>query len=227
MKYSSIVYLALLLLEFNSNAQEQVAVELKEANIIYHRYPNVIFVPHDSCNSYTTDVIVVNNGTIEKGENLGEYIVWTKNTGSLDLAVLRISKSFDVDTLKVVNYKVISVPYPNLYWGRHEEGMDVHLFENHIFAKKSDHIYINQEFTVISWTFYVGEKSVSGLGLNVSAAKELFKEGVTTPTEIVIVAVLKESFSEREFRVSGTWVVMPGAANITEPYREDPCIYRE
>jgi hypothetical protein len=228
MKTTSPIFLVFLLLfAFNTFAQEQVAVELKEAKILYHRYPNVIFVPNDSCNSHTTDVIVLNNGTIQKGENIGEYIVWTQNTGVLDVAVLRISESVVVDTLRIVNYKVISVPYPNLYWGRHEEGMEVHLFENRIFAKKSDHIFINQEFTVLSWKFYVGDTVVSGTGLNVSAAKELFKDGVTTPTEIVIVAILKDSFSEREFRVSGTWVVMPGAANITEPYRPDPCIYRE
>ncbi len=222
------IFLYFLLLQtFNMFAQEQVAVELKEAKIMYRGYPNVIFVPQDFCNGSVTDVVVVSNGTIEKREKLGEYVVFPKNTGYLDIAILRVFESVILDTLRVVRYKVNSPPPPNLFWGKYEDGMSVHLFENHIFAKKSDHVYINQEFTVISWKFYVGDTVVSGIGLNVSAAKELFKEGVTTPTEIVIVAILKESFSEREFRVSGTWVVMHGAANITEPYREDPCIYRE
>ncbi len=209
----------------NTFAQEQVAVELKEAKIMYRGYPNVIFVPQDSCTEFVTDVVVVSNGTIEKCENPGEYVVSPGSYRYTKLAVVRRSGDAIVDTLRVMEFYVRNLPAPQLYWGRHERGMAVHLFEDFLFAKYGDHIFLTAAFNIMSWTFYIDDQIISGTGRNVIKVKEYFMD-YSSPIKVIVVAKVIGP-DKREYEIQGDWVVMPGAANIKEPYRPDPCIYRE
>lgn len=226
MKTTTPILLVFLLIQTcNTFAQEQVAVELKEANIIYHRYPNVIFVPHDSCNSYTTDVIVLNNGTIEKSEKPGEYVVSPGSYRYTKLAVVRRSGDEIVDTLRVVEFHVSSLPTPQLYLGPYESGLVVNSLENFLFAKYGNDIFLTAAFNIISWTFYVGEKSITGDGRNISTTHNLLIE-IATPTKVLIIAKVKGP-ENAEYEVRGEWVVMPGATINSEPHISSPCILKE
>ncbi len=210
MKITSPIFLVFLLLfAFNTFAQEQVAVELKEAKIMYRGYRNVIFVPQDSCNGFVTDVVVVSNGTIEKSENPGEYIVSPGSYRYTKLAVVRRNGDAIVDTLRVVEFHVSNLPAPQLYFGPYESGMVVKSLENFLFAKYGEYIFLTAAFNIISWTIYVGDKSISGDGRNISSTHNLLKE-IASPTKVIIVARVI-GLDKREYEIQGDWVVMPGA----------------
>lgn len=207
----SIVISVFFIQTFVCFAQENVAVELVEAKVMYRGYSNVIFVPQDSCNGYVTDVIVLNNGTVEKSDKPNEYFVFPDSGRHLDLAVVRKMNDIIVDTLRIAQYAVRNLPAPQLYWGPYENGAVVNSFEDHLFARYGDHIYLTNSFLVLSWTFYVGDKSTSGDGRNVSMANKLLKE-ITPPTKVIIIAKVKGPEST-EFEIHGEWVVMPGSTH--------------
>jgi len=226
MKTTFPIFLAFLLLQsFNMFAQEQVAVELKEAKIMYRGYRNVIFVPQDSCNGFVTDVVVVSNGTIEKCENPGEYVVSPGSYRYTKLAVVRRSGDAIVDTLRIVEFYINNLPAPQLYLGPYESGLVVNTLENFLFAKYGEHIFLTAAFNIISWTFYVGDKSISGDGRNISSTHNLLKE-IASPTKVVIIAKVKGP-ENAVYEIQGDWVVMPGAAINIEPHTSSPCIHRE
>lgn len=221
----SFITLSLLFQVFFCLSQEQVAVELTEAKIMYRGYPNVIFVPQDSCSSYTIDVIVLNNGTIDNGDNPGEYVVSPGSYRYTKLAVVRRSGDAIVDTLRVVEFHVSNLPAPQLYLGPYESGLVVNSLENFLFAKYGGHIFLTAAFNIISWTFYVGDKSISGDGRNISTTHNLLIE-IATPTKVMIIAKVK-GLENAEYEIQGEWVVMLGATTNSEPHTSSPCILKE
>lgn len=226
MPSKTILFICLALsLACNTFAQEQVAVELKEANIMYRSYRNVIFVPQDSCTEFVTDVVVVSNGTIDNGDNPGEYVVSPGSYRYTKLAVVRRSGDAIVDTLRVVEFHVSNLPAPQLYLGPYESGLVINSLENFLFAKYGGHIFLTAAFNIISWTFYVGDKSISGDGRNISTTHNLLIE-IATPTKVMIIAKVK-GLENAEYEIQGEWVVMLGATTNSEPHTSSPCILKE
>jgi hypothetical protein len=214
-----------LLLAFNSFAQEQVAVELMEAKILYRGYRNLIFVPQDSCQGFVTDVVVISNGTIEKGDKPGEYVVLPGNLRYTKLAIIRRTRDGISDTLRIAEFRARNLPAPQLYWGPYESGMVVRSVENLLFAKFGDDIFLTASFNIISWTFYIGDKSVSGTGRNVALVKDYFKN-LSSPTKVIVVAKVIGP-DNREHEIQGDWVVMPGASLDSKPHIDSPCVIGE
>jgi len=87
--------------------------------------------------------------------------------------------------------------------------MVVKSLENFLFAKYGEYIFLTAAFNIISWTIYVGDKSISGDGRNISSTHNLLKE-IASPTKVIIVARVI-GLDKREYEIQGDWVVMPGA----------------
>jgi hypothetical protein len=129
----------------------------------------------------------------------------------LELAIVRKKHQVVVDTLRIVSYAVRNLPPPALYWGPYEDGAVINSSENFFFARYGGNIYLNAYFSVLKWTFHLGEKSISGVGKNALPIIEFIGD-IGTPTKAIVIATVQGP-NELEYEIKGEWIIMPGFKN--------------
>ena len=105
-----------------------------------------------------------------------QYIV--RPTGSGRTAHLTVSgRTGDgrAVPLKRVEYRVLNLPDPTLYWGATKAGGRIPVGDTRIFMKYGPSIPLDARFTIERWEMSAGTQPVGGTGNNVSPATGLIR----------------------------------------------------
>jgi len=149
----------------------QGSIELPELNVLYRGYANKV-IP--TASGYPTTVLNVTNASMSKSGD--GYIV---KPGKGNKAFLTVSgKDADGNTVKLkrVEYRVVNLPDPTLYWGSAKSGKKAAKSSRILFAKYPPEIPLKAEFKIVKWTcFAPGLKGAppTGAGGSLSSAGPL------------------------------------------------------
>jgi hypothetical protein len=139
--------LALILVSYSEAQSSNYVFGNKQTNILYRGYKNKLKIAFDkSCSNCKIH-----------GENLSlskESDFWIAKPGSGRSAQLVFTDSLQNDTIKVIDYKVLNLPAPDLYFGATKSGGKASKYETRVFCKYPSEIPLNAQFIVRSIDFY-------------------------------------------------------------------------
>lgn len=151
---------------------QDVAIELVEYNVLYRGYDNVVRL--SAKKSKKTEIILTGiNVEIVKSSD-SKYIVKAGNGRTAELVVLSKQKS-KIDTLYKKLYRVNEMPDPTIYWGASESGTKSKKSEKFLFAKYPGNVPLNATHSIKKWELIYGDKTISGIGFDLSRAKDLIE----------------------------------------------------
>ncbi len=129
------------------------SIEIPGMNVLYRGYENIV---NATASGFPETVLTPSGASITRsGEN---YII--KPTGNSRKAYLSVSgKTKDGRTvqLKRVEYRVLNLPQPSMYWGAVKEGGKVPGVDRNMFMRYDETIPLDATFPITSW-----EMSVAG-----------------------------------------------------------------
>jgi hypothetical protein len=149
------------------------SIELPELNVLYRGYPNKV---DPTASGYPTTVLTGSNCSLSKS---GDVYIATPGKGKK--AYLTVSgKTVDGKSvqLKKVEYRVVALPDPELYWGGVKNGGKASKSQTKLFAKYPPEIPLNAKFSIVKWECQVPGaqgKPPGGPGANISAASNLLR----------------------------------------------------
>ncbi|PHR30908.1 MAG: hypothetical protein COA38_09270 [Fluviicola sp.] len=130
------------------------SIELPELNVLYRGYDNKV---NATASGFPTTSISGSGASLSPTSD-GMYIA--KPTGSGRTASLTVSgRTADGRTvaLKTVQYRVLTLPKPTMFWGSAEDGSRASRREKNLFTKYGNDVPLNAKFIIKSW-----EMSVQG-----------------------------------------------------------------
>lgn len=176
------------------------SIELPELNVLYRGYENIV---NATASGYErTDLGGTGASITRNGQS---YII--KPSGSSRTATLSVigrSSNGRSVTLKTMQFRVLNLPDPTLYWGASKSGSRVPPGDFRLFAKYGPEIPLNAPFKVLSWTATAaGAVEQKGAGNDLSSIRN-FILAVPVGKEIsVSVWVLDPGGTRR--RISGVF----------------------
>ena len=143
------------------------SIELPELNVLYRGYDNKV---NATASGFPTTSISGSGASLTPTSD-GMYIA--KPTGSGRTANLTVSgRTADGRTvaLKTVQYRVLTLPKPTMFWGSAEDGSGASPREQFLFTKYGNDVPLNAKFTILSWKMTVegAQRSITGSGKKLS-----------------------------------------------------------
>jgi len=130
------------------------SIELPELNVLYRGYNNKV----NATASGFPNTSLSGSGASLTPTSDGMY--YARPTGSGRTASLTVSgRTADGRTvaLKTVQYRVMNLPKPTMYWGAAADGEQANPREKNLFAKYGGNVPLDAKFQILSW-----EMSVAG-----------------------------------------------------------------
>lgn len=139
------------------------SIELPQLNVLYRGYDNVV---NATASGFPKTMLSGSGASLTPASN-GMY--HARPTGSGRTASLTVSgQTADGKkvALKTVQYRVMNLPKPTMYWGAVEDGNPGNKGEKNIFTKYGNDIPLEAKFKIKSWVVSVqGAKGqVEGIG---------------------------------------------------------------
>ncbi len=181
-KMKLVCLIAFLLIGFHSHCQS--GIELPEFNVLYAGYPNAVRPISTKKGKLK---LVGTNCTITKNEDYYS-VVPEKGKRSAQLTLI-VEKGNKTDTVFSKMYKVRRLPDPTVFFGAVSAGGNVDEEETKLFAKYDDDILLNATFSIIEWTFIVGQDSVRGFGNKLENVSSLLENQNRSSTVKIITVV--------------------------------------
>lgn len=143
------------------------SIELPELNVLYRGYNNLV---NATASGFPSTTLTGAGASLSPTAD-GMYIATP--TGSGRTAKLTVSgRTADGKTvaLRTVEYRVMSLPKPTMYWGAVEDGGNANPREKYIFTKYGDNVPLRATFSIVSWEVIVSGAigSVKGIGNELS-----------------------------------------------------------
>ena len=207
-----LIFLFLFLLTFfRVNAQAPVgAIELPHMNILYRGYNNKVRVAVTHDNGAEIQVTGVNM-TVKESDDCSYYIVKPGKGKRADLTI-NLIKGDSIQHVHTMSYHVSNLPDPTLYWGAAKNGMKASLHETRIFAKYPPEIPLRAQFAIRKWKVSHKGDTISGIGSNISKAREIFKKLEGNARITFEVSVIGPDGVERQLIghwIAGKWTDKP------------------
>ena len=204
--------ISILMFGMNVNAQAPIAaIELAELNILYRGYGNMI-IPAVYNNNGGKLLLVGDDVSISKAEG-GDYFTATPmgNARYVSISVHLINGT-DTTFVRKVDYRVMNLPDPNIYWGPSVSYYNMknkaNIRERKLFAKYGPEIPLKAEFTVVSWELIIDSNVVvTGNGSLLYEAEETLKK-ITETTTVSMRVRIKGADGITRIR-EGSWEVEP------------------
>lgn len=150
------------------------SIELPELNVLYRGYENKV----NATASGFPSTALSGSGAALTPTSDGMYIAKPSSGRTANLTVSGRTADGRTVALKTVEYRVLNLPKPTMYWGAVEDGNPGSKSERNIFTKYGSDIPLNAQFRIKSWTVYV-EGAIGkqqGLGSQLSdAALAMFR----------------------------------------------------
>ncbi|MDG1658653.1 MAG: GldM family protein [Crocinitomicaceae bacterium] len=147
------------------------SIELPELNVLYRGYSNRV---NATASGFQHTVLT---GTGVSLTRSGDFHI-VKPQGTSRTAFLTVSGKTSggrTVALKRVEYRVLNLPNPTMYWGSVKNGGRAAKSENYIFAKYGNDIPLRANFSIQSWEITVqgAMGSKKGTGNNIQSARAL------------------------------------------------------
>lgn len=167
---------------FSISAQE-VGIEHPELNVLYRGYDNkLLLVFSDSTELDESDVVVTGaNCSISKANKPGVYII---KPGSGFKSTITLQKKVNDALVDIysIEYRVLNLPDPVLFWGASKSGMKASRTSRALFAKYPPEIPLEAAFKVTNWTLAVNTEKVTGKGTSIGPAGTVLTKETKTYT---------------------------------------------
>ena len=194
-----------LVISWNCSAQEPVgAIELPEMNILFRGYPNKV-IPAVTNNDGRTLVLTAFNARVTKEENEDFFIVKPEQGRRAILSISLRGEDGKTELIKKVEYRVLNLPDPELYWGAIKNGGIGNIESKNLFVKHPPLFPLEIPQKIISWEMSCGNDTISGVSSNISTAEEFLKK-VPSQAIVLMEIVVVDSEGIQRFR-KGHWRV--------------------
>lgn len=198
----------LLIISFNALSQKPtVAVESIENNVLYRNYQTSVIVAVSGTKRNKIEILGSDNIEIKATDRQNHYIL--KPSGrdkTASIYVVAIKKGHR-DTLRTIQYRLLDLPDPTLFWGGAQDNEKANCKEPALFAKYLAGYTLNATFNVQDWKLKIGADTISGTGSNISRAHELFKK-INEDTEVIITTTIIGPDGLKR-KIVGRWIISP------------------
>lgn len=150
------------------------AIETTESHILFRGYDNKI-TPAVTNNKGLSITLKGINCSLTGPDSLGNYVVRPGASKKAIIELFLIDKDTLV-TVKKVEYDVLNLPDPIVFFGNSQSGSKVNVNARNLEVRFQQGVALNFEFEILSWTVYYQNETYSGTGSNISAAKNLCDE---------------------------------------------------
>lgn len=142
------------------------SIELPELNVLYRGYNNRV---NATASGFPSTALTGSGASLTPSSD-GTYIA--KPTGGRTASLTVSGRTTDGRTvaLKTVQYRVLSLPKPTMFWGGVEDGGRSIPSEKYIFAKYGPEVPLDAKFDIVSWEMSVSgaARTVKGVGNTLS-----------------------------------------------------------
>ena len=147
------------------------SIELPELNVLYRGYENHV---NATASGYEKTELLASGASLARSGD--GFIVRPTGSGrTAQLTVLGKSGDGRSIPLKKVDYRVLNLPDPTLYWGAVKNGGSIPPGDYRLFMKYGPEIPLQAQFTIVKWEISAGQAPVSGTGNNIASATALIK----------------------------------------------------
>ncbi len=150
------------------------SIELPELNVLYRGYENRV---NATASGFPTTTLTGSGATLSSSSD-GSYIARPSGGRTASLTVSGRTADGRTVALKTVQYRVLTLPKPTMYWGAAADGEGPNRGEKNIFAKYGNDVPLNAKFSIIEWEVTVSgaARSVKGRGGQLSTeAQQLIR----------------------------------------------------
>ena len=163
------------------------SIELPELNVLYRGYGNRV---NATASGFEETGLQASGATMRR--NGGEYIVTpTGNGRTAHLTVVGRTADGRSVPLKRVEYRVLNLPDPAIFWGAVKDGGRIPSGELRLFPKYGPEIPLQATFTMLSWEMDAGGRSVQGTGNNLSSGSQ-FIRAMPTGTRVSLLCRVRD-----------------------------------
>lgn len=177
------------------------AIEQPETNILFRGYPNKI-LPSVTNNNGLLITLVGTNCSISRLDS-SDYFIIKPGKKKEATITLNLILNDSLIPIKSIQYRVVNLPAPSLYWGKTKSGKKAISSSRTIEVKYNDGIALNPNFTIIKWAIYHNGESISGVGHDLSSANS-FLQNLESGKGLSINATFKGP-DGRERIIGGAW----------------------
>ena len=178
------------------------SIELTELNVLYRGYPNKV---EATASGYPGSKLTGSNATISK---LGQgYIVSPGRGRKAFLTVSGIDADGKAVVLKKTEYRVESMPDPQLFWGGKKSGEKANKNSSLLQAKYGPGIPLKAEFSILSWSFQsaTANRPKKGTGGNIGGVSTIIR--ATRPGNQVGFVCTVKGPDGKTRKIGGTWSI--------------------
>ncbi len=150
------------------------SIELPELNVLYRGYENRV---NATASGFPSTALSGSGATLSPSSD-GSYIARPSGGRTASLTVSGRTADGRTVALKTVQYRVLTLPKPTMYWGAAADGEGPNRGEKNIFAKYGNDVPLNAKFSIIRWEVTVSgaARSVKGVGGQLSTeAQQLIR----------------------------------------------------
>lgn len=150
--------------------QPSGSIELPELNVLYRGYENKVRV---SASGYESADLGGNGVNITRSGD--GYIVKPMGSGrTVQLSVTGRSSNGKTAVLRRTDFRVLNLPDPSMFWGAVKSG-GIAPPDLRLFMKYGPEVPLNANFSVVKWEMTIGERSVSGLGNDLTPGQPMIR----------------------------------------------------
>lgn len=150
------------------------SIELPDLNVLYRGYENKV---NATASGFPSTVLTGSGATLSPSSD-GMYIARPSSGRTAKLTVSGKTADGRTVALKTVEYRVLNLPKPTMFWGSAEDGGRGSIHETHLFTKYGNDVPLNAKFTIQRWemTLEGAPRTLKGPGSNLSSeASNLLK----------------------------------------------------
>lgn len=128
------------------------SIELPELNVLYRGYENKV----NATASGFPSTALSGSGAALTPTSDGMYIAKPSSGRTASLTVSGRTADGRTVALKTVQYRVLNLPKPTMYWGAAADGERANPSEINLFTKYGDDVPLNAKFRIIKWEMTIG-----------------------------------------------------------------------
>ncbi|NVK66141.1 MAG: hypothetical protein HWE22_16240 [Flavobacteriales bacterium] len=158
------------------------SIELPELNVLYRGYENRV---NATASGFPSTALSGSGATLSPSSD-GMYIARPSGGRTASLTVSGRTADGRTVALKTVQYRVLNLPKPTMYWGAAADGEKANKREKNLFAKYGNDVPLNAKFTVEKWVVTVAgaARSQKGRGQKLSEQAQAMIEAAPSGSRV-------------------------------------------
>lgn len=183
------------------------ALEMFEHNVLYRGYLNRIHAVVS--NTEGKEVVLTSKELQISKDDSTTFTVKPIERNKSATINISLTSNGDTSFVRSVNYRIMNLPTPILYWGPNKDGTHASIKEKKLFVKYPPEITLNAVFSILTWEISIDSSfnalPIMGRGSNISEANSLLKK--VNHSSIVSVVITYVGPDEIRRKLSACWKV--------------------